>query len=186
MPDYFASRFSDSGDERATRTLRLFAAGALALFVTIYVSAQIDATGKAFDSLPGLELLRRERSWASGSWWSIRYPVEFVAVAWSDLFQGIMMALGLDAASGGGMAGHAGASARIAEHRAFARFGRGLHELVGGRRSESRERCSSSSSYLAIGLGFLGSPQVFVRFISISGRKTRFAWDAGSPSRSRW
>ncbi len=35
------------------RSLRLFAAAALALFVTIYVSAQIDATGKAFDSFLG-------------------------------------------------------------------------------------------------------------------------------------
>ncbi len=52
IPDYFASRFAGDG-ANATRSLRLFAAAALALFVTIYVSAQIDATGKAFDSFLG-------------------------------------------------------------------------------------------------------------------------------------
>ncbi len=35
IPDYFASRFAGSGDKRAVRSLRLLAAAALALFVTI-------------------------------------------------------------------------------------------------------------------------------------------------------
>ena len=94
IPDYFASRFSGSGDERATRTLRLFAAGALALFVTIYVSAQIDATGKAFDSFLGWNYYTGA---LVGFAIVVAYTLSggFVAVAWSDLFQGILMALGL-------------------------------------------------------------------------------------------
>ena len=50
VPDYLMSRFGSDTDNAAARSLRLVAAGALALFVTIYVSAQIDATGKAFAS----------------------------------------------------------------------------------------------------------------------------------------
>ena len=47
VPDYLVSRFKSSSDSAVTtRWLRPVAAGALALFVTIYVSAQIDATGK--------------------------------------------------------------------------------------------------------------------------------------------
>jgi Na+/proline symporter len=48
IPDYLASRFRDEGHK-----LRVVAAGALVIFVTIYVSAQIDATGKAFETFLG-------------------------------------------------------------------------------------------------------------------------------------
>ena len=69
-------------------------AGALAVFVTIYVSAQIDATGKAFGdfldwnyyvgALVGFGVV-------------LAYIISggFLAVVWSDVFQGTMMVLGL-------------------------------------------------------------------------------------------
>ena len=47
VPDYLVSRFGSDAAPQMTRRLRLVAAGSLALFVTIYVSAQIDATGQA-------------------------------------------------------------------------------------------------------------------------------------------
>ena len=48
IPDYLVSRFKSKNN-----TLRIVAATALSLFVTIYVSAQIDATGSAFESFLG-------------------------------------------------------------------------------------------------------------------------------------
>src|SRR5690606_15469048 len=48
IPDYLEARF---GDER--HALRVTAALALIVFVTIYVSAQIDATGAAFETFLG-------------------------------------------------------------------------------------------------------------------------------------
>ena len=49
IPDYLVSRFAHGPHaDDWTRILRWVAAAALAGFVTIYVSAQIDATGKAF------------------------------------------------------------------------------------------------------------------------------------------
>ena len=45
IPEYLESHFKSTG-----KALRIIAAGALAVFVTIYVSAQIDATGKAFEN----------------------------------------------------------------------------------------------------------------------------------------
>ena len=54
VPGYLVSRFATGTDEaHCATTLRWVAAGALAGFVTIYVSAQIDATGQAFSSFLG-------------------------------------------------------------------------------------------------------------------------------------
>jgi sodium/proline symporter len=162
IPDYFASRFSDSGDESAARTLRLVAAGALALFVTIYVSAQIDATGKAFDSFLGWDYYVGA---LVGFGIVVVYTLSggFVAVAWSDLFQGILMLLGLALLP---VAAWLVLAPPSGEELAFASLGEGFTSLWGAG-GASLENALIIFSYLAIGLGFLGSPQVFVRFISI-------------------
>ncbi|MBW1885799.1 MAG: sodium/proline symporter [Deltaproteobacteria bacterium] len=162
IPDYFASRFADSGDERAVRTLRLIAAGALALFVTIYVSAQIDATGKAFDSFLGWDYYAGA---LVGFGIVVVYTLSggFVAVAWSDLFQGILMALGLTLLPVAAWLVLAPASGL---EGLFDGLGDGYTSLWGAG-GASLDNALIIFSYLAIGLGFLGSPQVFVRFISI-------------------
>jgi sodium/proline symporter len=162
IPDYFASRFSGSGDERAARTLRLFAAAALALFVTIYVSAQIDATGKAFDSFLDWDYYAGA---LLGFAIVVVYTLSggFVAVAWSDLFQGIMMAMGLMLLP---VAAWLVLAPPSGTELAFASLGEGYTSLWGAG-GASFGNALIISSYLAIGLGFLGSPQVFVRFISI-------------------
>jgi sodium/proline symporter len=164
IPDYFASRFSGSGDERAARTLRLVAAAALALFVTIYVSAQIDATGKAFDSFLGWNYYAGA---LLGFGIVVVYTLSggFVAVAWSDLLQGILMLLGLmllPVAAWVALAPPSGTGL------AFVGLGEGYTSLWGAG-GASLENALIIFSYLAIGLGFLGSPQVFVRFIAIKG-----------------
>ena len=45
VPDYLASRFSTGSQRHLVGAVRLVAALALTVFVTVYVSAQIDATG---------------------------------------------------------------------------------------------------------------------------------------------
>jgi sodium/proline symporter len=164
IPDYFVSRFSDSGDERGARMLRLFAAGALALFVTIYVSAQIDATGKAFDSFLGWNYYAGA---LLGFGIVVVYTLSggFVAVSWSDLFQGILMALGLTLLP---VAAWLVLAPPSGTALAFASLGEGYTSLWGAG-GASLDNALIIFSYLAIGLGFLGSPQVFVRFISIKG-----------------
>ncbi len=164
IPDYFASRFGGDGgdDERSVRWLRLFAASALTLFVTIYVSAQIDATGKAFDSFLGWNYYAGA---LLGFGIVVVYTLSggFVAVAWSDLFQGILMAVGLTllpVAAWLVLAPPAGTEV------AFAALGDGFTSLWGPG-GASFGNALVIFSYLAIGLGFLGSPQVFVRFIAI-------------------
>ena len=58
IPDYLERRFEDQ-----SQRIRLVAAFALTVFVTIYVSAQIDATGAAFESFLGWELHGRRTDW---------------------------------------------------------------------------------------------------------------------------
>ncbi len=162
IPDYLASRFGDPRNPRSAHVLRLVAAVALTVFVTIYVSAQIDATGKAFSSfldwnyhvgaLVGFGIV-------------VAYTLSggFVAVAWSDLFQGILMLVGLCALP---LAAGLLLAQGDATDLAFASLGTGFVSMWGPA-GPSLESLLVIVSYLAIGLGFLGSPQVFVRFIAI-------------------
>ncbi len=173
IPDYLVSRFGAPGHERAAQALRLIAAAALAVFVTIYVSAQIDATGKAFNTF-------LEWNYYTGALVGfgivVAYTLSggFVAVAWSDLVQGLMMLLGLcvlpvaaiialssEPVLVGGMAGLADG-----------------YTSLWGAGGPSLSNCLIIVSYLAIGLGFMGAPQVFVRFIAIR--------DQGEIRKGRW
>jgi len=130
--------------------------------VTIYVSAQIDATGKAFEffldwnyftgALVGFAVV-------------MLYSVTggFLAVVWSDVFQGTLMFLGLVALPIVGLVVAGG----------FEPVFTGLEaqdpNLVNPMGTDSVDVVAIASilSLAMIGLGFLGSPQVFVRFLSL-------------------
>ncbi len=162
IPDYLVSRFGGGEDARAAQTLRLFSAVALALFVTIYVSAQIDATGKAFDSFLGWNYYTGA---LVGFGIVVVYTLTggFVAVAWSDLFQGLLMLVGLVALPIGAffmLSDQGGAAASLAA------LGDDYMSLWGPG-GATATNFLIIIGYLAIGLGFLGSPQVFVRFIAV-------------------
>ena len=157
IPDYLESRFKDT-----TNLLRLVSAGTLVIFVTIYVSAQIDATGKAFEyflnwnyftgALVGFAVV-------------MVYSVSggFLAVVWSDVFQGTLMFVGLVALPVVGLVAAGG----------FEPLFSGLEQqdpnLVNPMGTDSVDAFAIASilSLALIGLGFLGSPQVFVRFLSL-------------------
>jgi sodium/proline symporter len=165
VPDYLVSRFSTPGDPQSARwgvVLRLVAAAALSFFVTIYVSAQIDATGKAFESFLNWNYFVGA---AFGFAIVVIYTLSggFVAVAWSDLFQGLLMLAGLVLLP-------IAALASVPEGQSV---WTGLEQMQSGLTSlwgpggATLENALIIVAYLAIGLGFLGSPQVFVRFMSI-------------------
>jgi sodium/proline symporter len=173
VPDYLASRFGGPGNERAARTLRLVSAAALALFVTIYVSAQIDATGKAFGSFLGWQY---HVGAIVGFGIVVAYTLSggFVAVAWSDLFQGILMLVGLAALP---LAAWLLLAPQPGVEGGLAALG-GEFVSLWGAGGASLGNALIIVSYLGIGLGFLGSPQVFVRFIAIR--------DEGELRAGRW
>ena len=177
VPDYFVSHFSDGTPEteKATTLLRKVAAAALAIFVVIYVSAQIDATGKAFEQF---------LQWDYYTGLLVGFAIVvaytffggFVAVAWSDLFQGSLMAIGLIAVPIMAWIAMPAGTGLLAELGAI---DPGLVSAWGPS-GATPESFFLIVSYLAIGLGFLGSPQVFVRFMSIRSVEdiTRGRWVA--------
>ena len=157
IPDYLVSRFKSK-----TNHLRILASIILSVFVIIYVSAQIDATGSAFEAFMG---------WNYFLGVFIGFGIVlvyilfggFIAVAWSDLFQGLLMFLGLillpiigffSLKNGGSL----WSGLRQIDPDLLNFWGPGGLTSI---------NLATILGFTLIGLGFLGSPQVYVRFMSI-------------------
>jgi sodium/proline symporter len=161
IPDYLEAHF-----KTPRKTLRILSASILSVFVVIYVSSQIDVTGKAFESMMGMDYY-----WGAilGFCIVLSYIFigGFVAAVWSDLFQGVLMFFGLvllpivawfsmDHGKG------------IVE---------GLQSIdpalinIWGTSDDMWMNVATMLGFAMIGLGFLGSPQIYVRFMSISNVK---------------
>ncbi|MGB0431269.1 MAG: sodium/proline symporter, partial [Bacteroidia bacterium] len=155
IPDFLVSRFKPKN-----HTLRIVAATALAVFVIIYVSAQIDATGKAFNSFLEWEYFTGA---IVGFVVVLMYSFigGFVAVVWSDFFQGMLMFIGLVLLP---LVAFISIDGNVFE---------GLQKIdpdlmnIWGAGGATWGNILAAGGFLFIGLGFLGSPQIFVRFISI-------------------
>jgi len=161
IPDYLESHFKST-----TNTLRIISASTLVVFVVIYVASQIDVTGIAFESMLGIDY----RIGALIGFFIVLLYIfigGFVAAVWSDMFQGVLMFFGLvllpiyvwysmDYGSG------------ITE---------GLNSIdptltqIMGRSENGWMNLFTILGFSMIGLGFLGSPQVYVRFMSIKSEK---------------
>jgi len=157
VPDYLEARFRDSG-----QMLRKVAAGTLVIFIAIYVSAQIDATGKAFESFLGM-------NYYAGSMVGFAVVMVyittggFVAVVWSDVFQGTLMVAGLALLPIVGLVAAGGPGAvQAALHAADP----SLLDVMGSQ-GFTLAGVLSVLGLSLIGLGFMGSPQIFVRFLAL-------------------
>lgn len=157
IPDYLESRFGDT-----TKRIRLVSAGALSVFVTIYVAAQIFATGQAFTDFLGWNYYV---GIAVGFAVVMAYSISggFLAVVWSDIFQGALMFLGLVGLPIVGII-HAGGWDEVTT--ALTRIDPSLLTLSGPD-GWTPKILLETISFALIGVGFLGSPQIFVRFLSL-------------------
>lgn len=157
IPDYLVSRFQSK-----TNHLRIIAASTLAIFVTIYVSAQIDVTGSTFEQFLGWNYYTGA---LVGFAIVLLYTFSggFVAVAWSDLFQGLVMLLSLVALP---LVVYGLVDKETPLIEGLAAIDPGLLNIWGSG-GLTLYNAMTIIGFLAIGLGFLGSPQVFVRFMSI-------------------
>ena len=161
VPDYLESRFRDSA-----HGLRLLAAGSLLVFVPIYVSAQIHATGLAFGDFLG---------WNYYVGALVGFAVVlvymtgggFIAVVWSDVFQGTLMVLGLVSLPLVGLWVAGGVGPLIESLN----DGYADHLSLTHGEPWSFATVASIVGLVAIGLGFMGSPQVFVRFLSLRSER---------------
>ena len=157
IPDYLESHFKSQ-----KRTLRVLAASILSVFVIIYVSSQIDVTGKAFESMLGMNYYYGA---ILGFCIVLTYIFigGYVAAVWSDLFQGILMFLGLvllPVVVWCSMDGGTGiVSSLYAIDPALTN--------VWGTSDDVWMNVATMLGFAMIGLGFLGSPQVYVRFMSV-------------------
>ncbi|MDH7447411.1 sodium/proline symporter [Aquimarina sp. 2201CG14-23] len=168
IPDYLVSRFKSS-----THTLRIVAATALSLFVVIYVSAQIDATGSAFESFLGWNYFTGA---VVGFLIVLAYIFSggFVAVAWSDLFQGLIMLLGLVALP---IVAYYSISSEISISNELTKLDPSFLNIWGDG-GFTMLNFFTILGFACIGLGFMGSPQLFVRFMSIK--------DVSEIKKGRW
>jgi sodium/proline symporter len=161
IPDYLQSHFKST-----THTLRIIAASVLVIFIVIYVASQIDVTGVAFESMLGIDY----RIGALIGFFIVLTYIfigGFVAAVWSDLFQGLLMFFGLvllPIVVWFSMDHGAGVT-------------EGLNAIdptltqVMGRSPDKWMNLFTILGFSMIGLGFLGSPQVYVRFMSIKNVK---------------
>jgi sodium/proline symporter len=161
VPDYLESRFRDTG-----HWLRLIAAGTLIIFVPIYAGSQVFATGKAFNSFLNINHFLGA---TIGSLVVLLYITKggFIAVVWSDVFQGFLMFLGLIALPLVGLLEVGGISNLLDTLRTS--FPSHLDITAG--QGWTPLAITQVLGFAAIGIGFLGSPQVFVRFISLKHEK---------------
>ena len=157
IPDYLESHFKSK-----TNTLRIISAASLVIFVVIYVASQMDVTGIAFESMLGIDY----RLGALIGFCIVLVYIffgGFVAAVWSDIFQGILMFIGLVLLpivvwfSMGQLSGVT-ESLNSIDPSLTQIFGRSDNKLM---------NLFTILGFSMIGLGFLGSPQVYVRFMSI-------------------
>ena len=157
IPDYLQSHFRST-----TNTLRILSASVLSIFVIIYVSSQIDATGIAFESLLGMNYFTGALL-GFGIVLVYIFIGGFVAAVWSDMFQGLLMFFGLvllpivvwfSMDHGQGIISGLNA------------IDPALTDIWGGH-EDVWMNVFTILGFSMIGLGFLGSPQVYVRFMSI-------------------
>ncbi|MEM9066626.1 MAG: sodium/proline symporter [Planctomycetota bacterium] len=157
VPDYLESRFRDTG-----HWLRLIAAGSLVIFVPIYAGSQVFATGKAFNAF-----LDMNHYWGAliGFLVVLFYITKggFVAVVWSDVFQGTLMVVGLVLLPIVGFMEAGGITSALDSLR---ELNPGHLSLTAGT-GWTPLTIVTIIGFAGIGIGFMGSPQVFVRFISL-------------------
>ena len=156
VPDYLASRFHDT-----RHTIRVVSVVIILSMVTAYTAAQLTASGKAFDSFLG-----------TGYEWGVLLGLAiilfyttiggFKAVAYSDLFQGVLMFSGLLLLPIVGVAAVGGWTSMISQLRTT---DPNLLKLM-GQFGVSAAGIASAAGFLGIGLAFLGAPQLLTRFIS--------------------
>jgi sodium/proline symporter len=161
VPDYLTDRFRDS-----SHVFRWLSAGIVLSMVMAYTAAQLTASGKAFDSFLGT-------GYTQGVWIGLGIVLfyttigGFKAVAYSDFVQGVLMLgclitlpiVGVISAGGLSEMFSALGAADPALLRPMGEFGLGPAGIA------------SAIGFVAIGLAFLGSPQLLTRFMAARDQK---------------
>jgi sodium/proline symporter len=161
MPAYFENRFNDT-----SRALRVVSALIILLFFLFYTSSGLVAAGKLFETVFGFDY---QIAVVVGTLAVVSYTLfgGFLAVAWTDVVQGLLMAAALVMvpvfalnAVGGVDVAHAAIMAKNPEMLTFFNDVKG--EALGW---------IAILSLLGWGLGYFGQPHILARFKAISDDK---------------
>jgi len=153
LPCFFEERFGDP-----TGLLRVAGALVILIFFTIYASSGLVAAGKLFESTFGVSY---RAAVLIGGTVIILYTFlgGFLAVCWTDLFQGALMVVALV----------------VVPLLAYSRAGgaAGIHEAIMLRDATQTDApvgglgaLLAVASAMAWGLGYFGQPHILVRFMS--------------------
>ncbi|MCP4569461.1 MAG: sodium/proline symporter [FCB group bacterium] len=156
LPAFFEARFEDN-----TRSLRITATIIIVFFFTLYVAAQFLAAGKVLNATFGMSVFN---GMILGAVIILFYTIMggFFAVAWTDLFQGIIMVFTLVLLPIAGIIELGGIQNMDA---GIARFNASLLSVCGD--NTGWAAISSIIGGLAIGLGYMGQPHLIIRFMAI-------------------
>jgi sodium/proline symporter len=161
MPAYFAHRFNDK-----THALRVISAVIILVFFLFYTSSGLVASGKLFETVFGLDY---QLAVVLGTLAVVSYTLfgGFLAVAWTDVVQGLLMSAALVLvpvfalnAIGGIDAAHAAIAVKNPELLTF--FNDAQGQPLGW---------IAIFSLLGWGLGYFGQPHILARFKAISDEK---------------
>ena len=152
IPDYLNNRFQDS-----SRILRMISAIVILLFFTFYVSAGLVAGGVLFEKTFGLDY---EIAVWVGSAVIVSYTFlgGFLAVSWTDFFQGLMMFLALISVPLIAIAAVGGWGETTAQVGAI---DPAFNDVFTGMTT------MGIISLMAWGLGYFGQPHILVRFMAV-------------------
>jgi SSS family transporter len=161
VPDYLEARFKDT-----RHAIRLVSVAIILSMVIAYTAAQLTASGKAFSAFLGMSY---EAGVLIGIVCILFYTIVggFKAVAYSDLFQGILMFGGLLLLPIVGIAAAGGWSELMAQLQAI---DPALLKPMGNL-GWSAAGIASTVGFIGVGLAFLGTPQLLTRFISARSRQ---------------
>ena len=160
VPDVIAARFDDASGP-GKHLLRGIAVVIIVSMVCAYVSAQMVASGKAFGTFIGLDY---QTGVILGAAIIIGYTFVggYKAVAYTDVVQGMLMLAGLLVVPAAAVIAAGGWSAVTAELARQDPALLGMGSIV----SDGVAGWIALVSFLAIGLPFLGVPQLMVRYMS--------------------
>jgi sodium/proline symporter len=157
LPDFFANRFNDTD-----RLLRTLSALFILIFFLIYTSSGFVAGAKLFESVFGLPY---HSALLIGVMVIISYTAlgGFMAVSWTDFFQGIIMFFAIITVPLLAVRATGGFSETVAalEQAGSGYLSPGTH--VDG----SRISLIVILSHLAWGIGYFGQPHILTRFMAI-------------------
>ncbi|HUU26726.1 MAG TPA: sodium/proline symporter [archaeon] len=161
VPDYLEDRFDDYG-----HIIRIVSSIILITMVTSYIAAQITATGKAFKSFLHIDFFTGT---IIGLGIILFYTVVggLKAVARADFMHGMLMLSGLIVLPVVAIANCGGFESMLSVIRSV---DPDLLKLSGAY-GFSLAGIISIASFMGVGLAFMGSPQLFVRFIAARDQK---------------